>query len=26
VLRRRSIRKVDFAAPSMDAGAEFLES
>jgi peptide/nickel transport system permease protein len=26
VLRRRSIRRVDFAAPSMDAGAELLES
>jgi peptide/nickel transport system permease protein len=26
VLRRRSIKRVDFAAPSMDAGAELLES
>src|SRR5437667_1622262 len=26
VLRRRSIRRVDFAAPSMDAGAELLDS
>ncbi len=26
VLRRRSIRQVDFAAPSMDAGAELLEA